>query len=346
MNKEMGTRDQSVLRAIISSYISTGEPVGSRYLSKKLDFHLSSATIRNIMADLEELGFLKQPHVSAGRIPTDKAYRFFVDSFVQAAEDDPALSNLDKLYRSLRGEPEHLMREAGRALSDVSHYVGLVLAPRFIDTTFKHLEFVKLKLKTVLAIMVSEEGFIQNRLVETDREYPQRELDAISRRLNGTYADLPLREVRRRILQEMAHDKALYDSLLEQALSLGRRTLKGDESGGDDIYLEGTSNILSLPEFADLEQMKKLFQAFDDKSHLVEILGRCIDAEGVKIFIGAENPYRELHNLSVVTAPYKKEGRVFGVIGVLGPTRMEYNRVIPMVDYTARCLTRILTDRF
>ncbi len=343
--KDMDKRDRVILQAIISSYISTGDPVGSRFLSRKLDFNLSSATIRNIMSDLEELGYLKQPHVSAGRIPTDKAYRFYVDSMVKSEAGDPTLASLENVFRCLGGETANIMRDASRALSDVSHYVGLVMSPRFIDTVFKHIEFLRLGRKRVLTILVSQEGLIQNKLLVTDQDYTQRDLESFARLLNERFAEKPLREVKEAVLAEMAADKKVYDSLLEKAVSLGRKTLSLESPGGD-IYVEGTSNILGLPEFLDLDKMRTLFHAFEEKNHLVEILSRCIEAEGVKIFIGAENTFSEMQDFTLVTAPYRKADRVLGVIGVLGPTRMDYGRVIPMVEYTARRLSRILANRF
>ncbi len=344
MHEDLKARDRSILQAIISSYITTGEPVGSRYLSRKLNLNLSPATIRNIMADMEEMGFLKQPHISAGRVPTDKAYRFYVDCMVSTTPGDSTIPTLDKIFRALSGQSDNLMRDTSRALSDVSHYIGLVMAPKFINTVLKHMEFVRLKKRKVLAILVSQEGLIQNHLVTTDTDYSQKDLDAMSAFLNATYASRPLREVRAAILVEMAEDKRLYDSLLEKAISLGRNTLSLEGAAGD-VYVEGTSNILSLPDFTDMEKMAALFKSFEEKNHLMEMLDRCIDAEGVKIFIGAENPYHELQDLSLVSAPYSKGGQVLGVIGVLGPTRMDYNRVISMVSYTADYLTRMITQR-
>lgn len=344
MEIDLKQRDRSVLQAIIATYIHTGEPVGSRYLSKKLDFDLSSATIRNIMSDLEEMGYLQQPHISAGRVPTDKAYRFYVDCMVRRDPEANTRSNLENACRNLRDEPEKLMRGTSRALSDISRYISLVTAPRFINTVFKHIEFVKLKNK-ILAIIVSQEGLIQNKIVTTDKNYSQQDLNRISNILNSRYANKPLKEVRSRIIEEMTEEKNLYESMLGKVMELGKSAFDLDNRK-DSIYVEGTSNIFSLPEFADIERMKALFKAFEEKSHLVEILDRCIDAERVKIYIGAENPYHEMHNLSLVTAPYSKGGKVLGVIGVLGPTRMEYDRVISIVDYTARYLTRLLTDRY
>jgi heat-inducible transcriptional repressor len=342
MTPSLGEREDAILRTIITSYIDSGEPVGSRVLSKKLDFVLSPATIRNIMADLEEMGFLQQPHISAGRIPTDKAYRFFVDSVLRTDLPETHQPEMESHYRSLGTEPGNLMRGASRSLSDISHYIGLVMAPRFIGTVLKHVEFVKFGPGKILGILVSSEGLIQNRLIEIEGDLSQGELDDIGAILNTRFANLPLREARQRIVDEMTRDKELYDSLLRQAMSIGSRSLDVDDTVGD-LYVEGTSNLLSLPDFGDIEQMRTLFRTFEEKSALASILDRCIDAEGVQLFIGAENSYSELKECALITAPYHKDSRVIGVIGVLGPTRMPYDRVIPVVQRTAELLSRAIS---
>ncbi len=342
MTPPLGVRENAILRTIITSYIDSGEPVGSRFLSKKLDFALSPATIRNIMADLEEMGFLQQPHISAGRIPTDKAYRFFVDSVMRTDSPESLPPGMESRYRTLGAEPGNLMRGASKTLSDLSHYIGLVMAPRFIGTVLKHIEFVKFGPGKILGIIVSSEGLIQNRLIDIDGDLSQGDLDDIAAILNTRFANLPLREARQRIIDEMTQDKALYDSLLRQAMSIGSRSFDVDDTTGD-LYVEGTSNLLALPDFGDIDQMRTLFRAFEEKSKLASILDRCIDAEGVQLFIGAENDYHVLKDCALVAAPYHNESRVVGVIGVLGPTRMPYDRVIPMVQRTADLLSRAIS---
>jgi heat-inducible transcriptional repressor len=346
MDKVLRERDHSILQAIISSYIETGEPVGSRFLSKKYDLRLSPATIRNIMSDLEEMGYLNQPHISAGRVPTDKAYRFYVDCLVKGpGPKEEGMSRLMGVSPSQEIQPGALMRETSRTLSKLSSYIGLVLAPPFLNTHLKHVEFIKLRENQVMVVLVSQEGLIQNKVIRTEKEHSQGELDRIGSVLNEKYSKQPLSEVREKILEEMTEEKNLYDSLLERAMKLAEEALHPERQEGD-IFMDGTANVLSLPEFADVEKMKALFKAFEEKSRLIDLLDRCLDAEGVKIFIGAENPYSDMHDLSLITAPYKKDGRVFGVIGVLGPTRMTYGRVIPIVDHTARHLSRLLSDNF
>ncbi len=342
MTPPLGVRENAILRTIITSYIDSGEPVGSRFLSKKLDFALSPATIRNIMADLEEMGFLQQPHISAGRIPTDKAYRFFVDSVMRTDSPESLPPGMESRYRTLGTEPGNLMRGASKTLSDLSHYIGLVMAPRFIGTVLKHIEFVKFGPGKILGILVSSEGLIQNRLIDIEGDLSQGDLDDIAAILNTRFANLPLREARQRIIDEMTRDKALYDSLLRQAMSIGSRSFDVDDTAGD-LYVEGTSNLLALPDFGDIDQMRTLFRAFEEKSKLASILDRCIDAEGVQLFIGAENDYHVLKDCALVAAPYHNESRVVGVIGVLGPTRMPYDRVIPMVQRTADLLSRAVS---
>ena len=229
------------------------------------------------------------------------------------------------------------------------HSTWGLFSPRRVDDgsyiLLKHIEFVKLRDRQVLVILVSQEGLIQNKVIITDKDHSHGDLEKMAAALNAKYSNRPLDEVRGAILKDMSAEKDLYDSLLERAIRLGEKALH-QEGQEDQIYVDGTSNVFSLPEFADVKKMKALFEAFEEKSHLVDLLDRCSDAQGVKIFIGAENPYHEMHELSLITAPYKKDDRVFGVIGVLGPTRMEYGRVIPMVSHTARHLSRLLTEEY
>jgi heat-inducible transcriptional repressor len=341
METQFSRRERDILLAIIGSHIATGEPVGSRFLSTQLGSALSPATIRNIMADLEEGGYLRQPHVSAGRVPTDKAYRFFVDSLIQTKSGGQVLPSLEWNCGSLRGEPELAARTASRTLSEVTRYVGLVMAPRIINTVLERIEFVPLRPRTILAILVSREGLIHNRLLETSREYSPADLETMASFLNDRYAGQHLREIREAIVREMEEEKNRYEALLQHAISLGRTmvTMEGGEGG---LIVEGAANMFSLPEFADIDKMRNLFRTFEEKSHLAELMDRCIEAQGVRIFIGAENPYHELRDLSLVTAPYGTREKVLGVIGVLGPTRMAYDRVIPLVGYSADYLSNLM----
>jgi heat-inducible transcriptional repressor len=332
--------------AVIHSFIHTGEPVGSRTISKRFDFGLSPATIRNIMSDLEELGFLGQPHTSAGRMPTDQGYRFYVDNLrsieALSAEESALIS---QRYTPYHGEVDEVMVATSRLLSEISHYAGVVLHI-FSITLFKRIEFVKIRGRQVLAIFVMESGMVHNKLIILDEEMTQDELYQISNYLNQEFSGQPLRTIRQHVLDRMAEEKAQYDKLSQQALSVGAKTFGETSEDASDIYLGGTSNIMDQPEFAsNLDQMKELFKAFEEKNRLISLLDKCLDEPGVHVIIGSETPFKDMHECSFVTHTYSYDNRTLGVLGVVGPKRMVYSRVMAIVDHTANIVSKILTQQ-
>jgi heat-inducible transcriptional repressor len=340
MNEKLSERSRQILEAIIDDYIRTAEPVGSRSVTRRHGLSLSPATVRNVMSDLEEMGFLSSPHTSAGRVPTDKAFRFYVDSLLQVGTiHQDQQEEIRRHYRGHGRDVGEILKETSRVLSSISHYIGIVIAPRFAANVFRQIEFVKLCGRRILAILVSESGIVQNRIVESDEDLDAEDLVRMSNYLNGLLKGLTISEVKRRIVGEMENEKVRYDSLLSRALKLSEQTL--DDSTAD-VFIEGQINILEQPEFSDVEKMKDIFRAFEEKSQLITLLDRCMDAERVNIFIGAENFLSRMNQLSVVTAPYASGPNTIGVLGVIGPTRMGYDRVIPIVDYTARILSELL----
>lgn len=333
-------RSKKILEAIIEDYIGTAEPVGSRSISRRHGFSLSPATIRNVMADLEELGFLASPHTSAGRIPTDKAFRFYVDSLLTVRGIDPELEELIRKQCRLYGsDVGDILKETSKLLSSLSHYMGVVVTPRFNTTVFRHIEFIKLGGRRLLAILVSKSGIVQNKIIEADADLGLEELVRMSNYLNELLEGLTIAELRTRILREMQEEKVRYDEMLARALRLSEQTLG---ESGTEVFIEGQFNILNQPEFADVERMKDIFRTFEQKSQLISLLDRCMESEGVHIFIGSENYLDQMARMSVITAPYMSGSKTVGVVGVIGPTRMGYDRVIPIVDYTARLLSRLL----
>jgi len=340
----LNARHQGVLRAIVLDYIRTAEPVGSRTISRRYGFSLSPATIRTTMADLEELGYLAQPHTSAGRIPTDRGYRFYVDALM----DRPQLSRaevqrIEQHVGPSTGEVEGMLREAGKLLSALSPYVAVVLAPRIQESQFRRVEFVPLARDQVLVILLADAELVHHKVVAVDEAMTQDELDRIARYLTDLLQGHSLREVRDLLLIQMAEEKAQYDRMLARALRFGARALEAEPEG--DVYVAGAAHIADQPEFADIAKMKALFAAFEEKSKLVKILNECLTGEDFKIFIGSEIPEREIQGLSVIAAPYRRGDRVLGVLGVLGPTRMDYGRAVALVETTARLLSRALTKR-
>jgi len=335
-------RLRRVLGIIIEDYILTGEPVGSSTVAKKSTLNLSPASIRNVMSDLEEIGLVYQPHTSAGRVPTEQGFRFYVDYLLDVHELNPAER---KLIRSAypdypQTEASEIFQKTSRILSSASHYLGVVWAPRMEMVVLQHIEFVRLRRHSVLALLVSTNGFVQNRVVEVEEEFSQSELDHLSDYMNSLLAGLSLHQVRQKILEQMEFEKATYDRLLEQALKLSQKAFASfDET---DVFIDGRTNILNEPEFSDVSRMRDIFRAFEEKATMVKLLDKCLEPQGVKIAIGSESEIREIEPCSLVTATYSCEGQVLGALGVIGPRRMNYSKIIPIVDYTARLLTEIL----
>ena len=341
MSEELNERSRKILEAIIEDYIDSAEPIGSRAMTRRHSLGLSPATVRNVMADLEEMGYVASPHTSAGRVPTDKGYRFYIDSLLQVRQLTPHEQQLIQQNHHLKGlRMEELLREAGKILSRISHYTGIVQAPRFTATVFRHIEFIRLSQGRILVVFVSDSGLVQNKIIETSETLAPGELEQMSNYLNQALVGMTIQQAKARIIEEMAQEKALYDKLLQQALQLSRAALQDDTEG--EVFIEGAANIFEQPEFADLERMKRLFRTFEQKGLLVELLDKSQRANGVQIFIGSENEYREIEGCSLVTASYSSRRGTIGTLGVIGPTRMPYSTVIPVVDYTARLVSQML----
>jgi heat-inducible transcriptional repressor len=343
--RSLTERERKILYLLVYYHIATGEPVGSRFLSKKLDLDISPATVRNIMADLEEAGFLRQTHPSSGRVPTDLGYRCYVDLLIKPGPPK-ATARQQIRERLLRGNLtfEEVFQSTSRTLSAVSRQLGIVVGPRLLGDRHQQLQFVRIGRRRVLAVIISGSGLIQNKMLELPEDWTQEELSAMSELWNRRFGSCSLREVREELLERMAADKAEFDRLMETALTLGRRALlEEDERAGESIYLEGTANMFSWPEFASPEKLRNLMNAIEEKSRLLQLLDRSLQAEGIQIYIGEEMPMPEMKEMSLITAPYRREGKVLGVLGVIGPTRMEYSKVIPIVEYTAASLSEYLS---
>ncbi len=343
-------RDSGVLKAVVQSYISTAEPVGSRTVSKRYDFGLCSASIRNIMADLEEMGYLSHPHTSAGRVPTDRGYRFYVDTLIEDSSGIEGIRYGDVLTDELiskievSGDINLLMQETSKVLSFMSHHLGIILAPKWGETIYRKIEFIKLRGMKVLVVFITEEGIVQDRVIEYEEDLTQRDLARVAEFLNSRLKGLPLKEVRRKIEGEMKEEEASYDRIIERALRLYRRII--EKEGMGEIYIGGISEVFNLPDFSDdIERLKRLFRAIEDKGTLIGLLDRAMEGEGVRVYIGSENPCIEMRDCSLITSTYKEGGRIIGTLGVIGPRRMDYREAIYIVDYTARHLSRLLTER-
>jgi heat-inducible transcriptional repressor len=348
MATHLDDRSRDVLKSLIQLHIATGEPVGSESLARSLNRSLSPATLRNIMSDLEKLGYLTHPHTSAGRMPTDEGYRVYVDSLMDGllrlplpARDAAAI---DSELRPREGSSSDVMETASHLLSRLSRNVGFVVAPEIGRTAFRHIDLVRLPHPRVLVVMVSRTGLVTHKVVELEEEIPQDQLQACANYLNVHFAGMTLAAIRARLLDLMHEEKTLYDSLLKNVISVGERAF-ALEGRGASVYLDGTSHILDQHGFEDMDRMKALFKTFEEKSRLVKILNACISGSGIRVIIGHENPDPDLHDLALVTAGYPLEGETGWGLGVLGSTRMEYARVMALVDHVARSLAHALEER-
>ena len=340
-------RQSKILVAVICNYISTAEPVGSRTIAKKYGFGVSPATIRNIMADLEELGFLIQPHTSAGRIPTDKGLRFYVDHLGQTRRDLEEIGSLN-IEEVLHGETElgNLMKKTTGLLSRLSHQAGLVLAPNLKNTVCRHIDFIKLNNSQVLVIFISDSGLVHKRAIVLEKDISQDALDKISRLITTELMGLSLAKIRAKLVKMMETEKVQFDNLFAQAIQLSQQFFEGN-TDDSELYVGGAFNIMNQPEFTDVEKMKHLFKAFEEKQLLIHILDQCLEEKeaGTRIIIGEENAIEDMQDLSFVLSSYNSGERTLGVVGIIGPKRMDYTQVIPIVEYTAQTISRLLTDR-
>ncbi len=345
-NPPLDERSRDVLRSIIRLHVATGEPVGSESLARSLGRALSSATLRNIMADLEKKGYLDHPHTSAGRQPTDEGYRVYVDSLMShaplPARDAAAI---DSELRTLEGSRNQVMETASLLLSRHSGKVGFVLVPDVSRATLRHIDLVRLPYPRILVVMVSLTGLVTHRIIEVQEEMTQDDLQACSNYLNTQFSGLGLDAIRARLLELMRQEKALYDSLLKRVVSVAGRAFSSD--GEADLYLEGTSRLLDAPELSDpgdLARLRALFKTFEEKGRLVKILNACLGRDGVRITIGHENADPDLRQVAVVTASVPLDPDAAWGLGVMGSTRMEYARMIALVEHVARTLNETLKE--
>jgi heat-inducible transcriptional repressor len=341
---DLSEREGQVLRSIIREHVLTGEPIGSRTVSRGARLDLSPATIRSVMAALEERGLLTQPHTSAGRVPTTKAWRLYVDRMIhrprmatlQAAEIERAL-------RENRGEITDLLAEASRQLSRLSHHVGVVVGPEMERVRLEHFELVRLDPRRVVAIVIGRSGLVTNRIVEAEEPLEQLELDRIGRELTAEFRGRTLPEIRGVLRQRLCHERAAYDRLLARGLELGSRALAPAEGEAAAIFVEGTANLLDCPEFADPQRLRELVRTLDRRQTLIDLLGRVLDADGVQVVIGEESAAVALADCSLVASTYRVAGQPVGTVGIVGPTRMQYARAIALVDHLAHVLSQLFS---
>lgn len=343
MVNELNDRTRHLLKVLIETYIRDGQPVGSRTLCQESGLDLSPATIRNAMAELESLGLVASPHTSAGRIPTDKGYRLFVDSLLALEPGDSRevqrLKSLFEQGATLQG----LAVSVSGLLSGMTSMAGLVMVPRSQRLILRHIEFVALSERRVLAILMLNEQEAHNVVIQTGRAFSGAELERATNYLNTTFAGKDLAGIRRQLFDELSDARARVDRSLDTAILLAEQVF--ERSGNrEDVIVSGQTNLMEFDELSDLDRLRVLFEAFSEKRKILHLLDRCLYTQGVRVFIGKESGCNELDDCSVVTSTYAVDGRVVGVLGVIGPTRMSYKRVIPLVESTANLLTAALNQ--
>lgn len=345
-DEPLGERAQQLLRALIESYIREGQPVGSRVLSRECGLNLSSATIRNVMADLEELGFVTSPHTSAGRIPTDKGYRFFVDTLLRIQPlDGAAVVEIRRQLDSSHDSSKALVAAASQLLSSVTHLAGVVTLPRTEQASITQIEFVCLSENRVLVVLVLDNREVQNRIIQLERYFSADELKRAANYLNEQCRGRTLPQVRQEILRQLQEAREHMNHMMLNAISVAQQVFAGPQDERLEFVIAGETNLMGVGELSSVERLKRLFEAFNEKRDFLHLLDQSLRAEGVQIFIGQESGYHVLDDCSIVTAPYASGDLVVGVLGVIGPTRMAYERVIPIVDMTAKLLGAALNSR-
>jgi heat-inducible transcriptional repressor len=338
----MDDRIRSVLCAIVKNYIETEEPVGSRTLSKVLELGLSPATIRNVMADLTEQGFLEQPHTSAGRVPTNRAYRYYVDVCLEALELPGEVKTV--IERSLQDTAvglENLLGSTSKVLMELTELTGVVASPRISNTRLRQIEFIKISPHRVYVVLFTQSTMAHHKMIETSEEFTQEFLTSVSRFLNEHFASCSLTEVRHSVLTTLAEEKQSYDQMLAKAVRLSRRAF--DLAEERELYVEGLTNIVRG--FGDLGKIDRLIESLEEKAAVIELLDRTLEQPGVNITIGMEDTCLALTDCALVTARYGNGNKELGAIGVIGPTRMNYLLVIPVIDYTARVLSQAIANQ-
>jgi heat-inducible transcriptional repressor len=334
-------RAKLLLKTLVERYIADGQPVGSRTLARAAGMELSPATIRNVMSDLEELGLIASPHTSAGRIPTARGYRLFVDTMLTVRREDlVGVDDIGAAAIEAGAQPQRVISHAAQMLSSLSQYVGVVMAPRRASV-FRHIEFLNLSDRRVLVILVSPDGDVQNRIIHTQSNFSQSQLLEASNFLNAHYAGLTMEEVRTRLRTEVEVLRGEIASLMQAAVDIGT---DGGDSPREDVVVSGERNLLSVSEFSsDMGHLRQLFDLFEQKTQLIRLLDVSSQADGVRIYIGGESQVVPFQDLSVVTAPYEVDGQVVGTLGVIGPQRMSYERMIQIVDVTAKLVSNALS---
>ena len=341
--RDLNDRSLFLFKSLVEHFIHDGHPVGSRTLSRDTDLALSPATIRNVMADLEDMGLLRSPHTSAGRVPTARGLRLFVDSLLRIEQLEERQVRRMSEEIAAEDDVQHLITRASSLLSDITNLAAVVMLPRMRLSSLEHIEFVTLSDNRILVILVLSNKEIQNRIIHTAKTYTQSQLQQAANYLNSTFRGKDLDSIRTEVVTELRKLKEDVNELMQTAIEMAQNAFVSP-SAEDDVVISGQTNLMGVAELGDLDKLKRLFESFNQKRDILHLLENSINAKGIQIFIGEESGYEVLDDCSIVTSPYQGEGRILGVLGVIGPTRMDYERVIPVVDMTARILSSALNS--
>ena len=341
----LDSRAREVLREIIIEHVATGEAISSRSLAKSGRFQLSPASLRNVMADLEDLGYLQQPHTSAGRIPTDRGYRFFINYLMRSRILTQRERETIDDEVGHASEIEEVLHLASGVIARLSDQVGVVFMPTLLQFAIRSMDFVLVAESRIMCIIVGTNGVVVNKLVETRLPFTRDELEKISRYITTEFSGQTLDVIRRRLVRMTEDERAQHDGLLQKTIALGIETVNDVAPVEHELVMEGATSILSKPEFADAVALRKTFLALQEKEKLVEILNSCLSEDGLQILVGSESDFTQVHNFSIVARPYGSSDSPLGIVGIIGPMRMEYARVAPLVDYLGRALSRKIEEK-
>jgi len=335
-------RSKQILHAVIQLYISSPGPVGSRAITKKFPIGLSPATIRNIMSDLEDMGFLRQPHTSAGRVPTDSGYRFYVDALTAEKSDIDAelASELTRKLELRTTDVNSFLDNASRMLSELSHYIGISVSSNNHQTTLSRIELIPYRKNHIAVMLITDEAVIRNKIISVEQGISREDLNRLAGYINERFGGHTLENIRKTIVDEISKERILCDNLITEAMSICRDVFSVSES---DIFISGLSEVLTLPDFCDIGRIRGLLRTIEDKHVILNLLEKISDTDGTQVFIGSENPLYELKQFSFVAAPYCEGNRPIGAIAIIGPTRMNYAQAITLVDMTAKFITDIFS---
>jgi heat-inducible transcriptional repressor len=342
--EELDGRAREVLREIVMQHVATGEAISSRSLAKGGHFQLSPASLRNVMADLEDLGYLAQPHTSAGRVPTDRGYRFFINYLMKSRVLTQRERETIDEQVGHGTEIDHVLHEASRLLSRLADQVGVVFMPTLLQFAIRSMDFVLVAENKILCVIVGTNGVVVNKIIETRLNFTRDELEKIGRYITGEFFGLTLDNIRRRLVRMTEEERAMQDQMLQKTIALGIEAVNDVRTIDNDLYVEGAASILTKPEFSETMALRKTFLALQEKEKLIDLLNSCLTEDGLQILIGSDSDFTHVHNFSIVAKSYGSHNAPLGVVGIIGPMRMEYARMAPLVDYIGRALSRKIEE--